>query len=105
MPEEESWVVRTDEDVWDGPLVSFLLQVILELLAILPLVESRQSIITNVSICAHETDDINADSMMAVWASEYLSFRSALAFFEYGHQLLENTTTVFSATAFCSHAY
>src|SRR5882757_6387354 len=47
--------IRTDEDIRDGPLVSFLLQVILEFAAVLHLIESRQSIITNVSICAHKT--------------------------------------------------
>jgi len=32
-----------DEDIWDGPLVSFLLQVILEFLAVLPLIEFEDS--------------------------------------------------------------
>jgi len=54
---------------------------------------------------AHKSDNINTDSKITVWASEYFSFKSAFAFFEYGHQLLENTTTVFSATAFCNHAH
>ena len=99
-------MVRTDEDIGDGLLASFHLQVILKFPAVLYLIESIQSVITNVSICAHKTaTTLMTDSKIAVWAPEYFSFRSALAFFEYGHQLLENTTTVFSATAFCSDAY
>jgi len=100
------WVVRTDKDIGDGPLAGLLQQVILQFVTVLPLIESVQSIINERQYMRpQDRDNINTDSKMTVSASEYLSFRSVLAFFEYGHQLLENTTTAFSATAFCSHAY
>ncbi len=89
---------RTDKDVGDAALAGFLLEVILKLSTVLPVVEPTQ----RHQLIPAETNDNTTDSKMTGSTPEYSVARSVLALLQYGHQLLENTTTVFPAMAFCS---
>ena len=63
---------------------------------------SRRAYIKDVSQSIPLEITLDTDSYTTGLTPEYSVARRALAFLQYGHQLFENTTMVFPATAFCS---